>query len=593
MIGENLESTSSKPNVTTTVGHLIRRLLPQGSRPEKSDKTAQPSWEKFPQWPPDLFAVSGTLVDLSSCYSFARFEDNGSCNPFTISFAEKAQAIGCAWRKEVGEDGKLSVKTEGDIQTLWNELISNQSASLECRISSDGSLLSWCKAALQLMAISDEASVGMGFPIDSSRDKELPFASTYYKWNDAHWQNVKTRNWRVATVCLHVPHSEICVQPKTLTTQMGCTARSLSHHLALLPPSTHVTTQWFVGPPFEVNTEEPRNILLIPFPYNIDANCFRAINTQQKEGWGHFEIDQKWLPTSDEQGEPFCSFIEVLVKQAKREVDCVHAIILPELALSEALAQRVARRIAESNGLEMFVSGISTDMFTVAKKKEPANAAYTSLYHRGEMIARWWQYKHHSWRLDSGQIGQYSITQILDPSILWWEHIGFAGRDAKEREIDRSVWFYASGGGWSLATLICEDLARIDPVQSVVRAIGPNLLIVLLMDGPQLGQRWSSRYATVLADDPGSSVLTLTCLGMIRRSRGPQSQIIALWKDAFRGAQELSLAYGAHALLLTITPRRQKERTLDRRSDTGATTIRFELTGVQSIKHPDPTPGWI
>lgn len=31
------------------------------------------------------------------------------------------------------------------------------------------------------------------------------------------------------------------------------------------------------------------------------------------------------------------------------------------------------------------------------------------------------------------------------------------------------------------------------------------------MDGPQLGSRWPGRYAGVLADEPGCSVLTFTC----------------------------------------------------------------------------------
>ena len=58
----------------------------------------------------------------------------------------------------------------------------------------------------------------------------------------------------------------------------------------------------------------------------------------------------------------------------------------------------------------------------------------------------------------------------------------------------------------TLSVLICEDLARYDPVLTVMNAIGPNLVIALLMDGPQLERRWCGRYATALADDPGSSV---------------------------------------------------------------------------------------
>ena len=67
------------------------------------------------------------------------------------------------------------------------------------------------------------------------------------------------------------------------------------------------------------------------------------------------------------------------------------------------------------------------------------------------------------------------------------------------------------------SALICEDLARSEPCHSAVRSVGPNLVFVLLMDGPQIASRWSARYATSLADDPGSAVLTLT-------SRGPSSR---------------------------------------------------------------------
>jgi hypothetical protein len=58
-----------------------------------------------------------------------------------------------------------------------------------------------------------------------------------------------------------------------------------------------------------------------------------------------------------------------------------------------------------------------------------------------------------------------------------------------------------------------EDLARPDPVGDLVRSVGPNLVIALLMDGPQLRARWSGRYAMSLADDPGSFVLSVTSLG--------------------------------------------------------------------------------
>ena len=96
----------------------------------------------------------------------------------------------------------------------------------------------------------------------------------------------------------------------------------------------------------------------------------------------------------------------------------------------------------------------------------------------------------------------------------------------------------------NFCVLICEDLARQDPVSELIRAVGPNLVVALLMDGPQLEHRWAAKYATVLAEDPGSSVLTVTSLGMARLSRPPKkpvSRAVALWKDPVSGAVEVAL----------------------------------------------------
>ena len=69
-------------------------------------------------------------------------------------------------------------------------------------------------------------------------------------------------------------------------------------------------------------------------------------------------------------------------------------------------------------------------------------------------------------------------------------------------------------------------------------ALGPTIVVTPLLDGPQLSSRWAARYASVLADDPGSAVLTVTAYGMAQRSRPNRhdpSSIIALWKDSVRG----------------------------------------------------------
>jgi hypothetical protein len=108
--------------------------------------------------------------------------------------------------------------------------------------------------------------------------------------------------------------------------------------------------------------------------------------------------------------------------------------------------------------------------------------------------------------------------------------------------------------GLTSVSLVCEDLAQNDSVSDIIRSVGPTLVYTPLLDGPQLTSRWAARYASVLADDPGSAVLTLTSLGMVRRSRplGHDSlTVVAMWKDPGRGIREIPLEVGAQGILLT------------------------------------------
>ena len=115
---------------------------------------------------------------------------------------------------------------------------------------------------------------------------------------------------------------------------------------------------------------------------------------------------------------------------------------------------------------------------------------------------------------------------------------------------------------------MCEDLAHNDDIAQLIRSVGPTVVITVLLDGPQLTSRWTARYASVLADDPGSAVLTLTSYGMVERTR-PQgreaSRVIALWKDPTRGVREISLEPGAHAVLVTVAMNRATRFSADGR----------------------------
>lgn len=120
----------------------------------------------------------------------------------------------------------------------------------------------------------------------------------------------------------------------------------------------------------------------------------------------------------------------------------------------------------------------------------------------------------------------------------------------------------------------------------IIRAVGPNLVMALLMDGPQTKERWAARYATVLADDPGCSVLSLTSSGMAQLSRpatGPsRSRVVALWKDAFRGATEIELPAGCDAVAVSLSIRYREEFTADGRGEDSNAAFPI-LSGVHPI----------
>jgi hypothetical protein len=256
-------------------------------------------------------------------------------------------------------------------------------------------------------------------------------------------------------------------------------------------------------------------------------------------------------------------------REAERLVGRIDAIVFPELALHEGEEIEICTRTRS-----VVIGGTGSGI--TREGNEGRNRAVVA-FPIGPMVTSSDQPKHHRWRLDQGQIRQYGLGGSLDPTRDWWECI----------ELDLRVLNFYSMAPWlTLSVLICEDLARQDPVAELVRTVGPNLIIAPLLDGPQLAERWPARYATVLADDPGTSVLTLSSIGMVRLCRPPgkpESRKIALWKDAISGVPiEIELAAGAIGVVLCVTRDFVEEWTADGRSDKKATAYLL-LNGVHQV----------
>jgi len=93
----------------------------------------------------------------------------------------------------------------------------------------------------------------------------------------------------------------------------------------------------------------------------------------------------------------------------------------------------------------------------------------------------------------------------------------------------------------------------------------------------------------VLADDPGSTILTLTSFGMVQRSR-PHGRdvtpVVALCKDPVRGTREIQLETGAHGILLTLCGDYTRRRSADGRSPVDNVTHYFDVA-VHQVRAVD------
>jgi hypothetical protein len=554
------------------------------------------AWDRHPAWPPDVFAFTSVVLADSGAYRLVvsphseapehqwppklelqadkvelddvpRPRRRGSSDDDLPTIRRRRwqaylENVARGWRDwaEIQERrrgptaGRIHPGTESErksgppseIEALCDAI----AREFETSVASLAEPGAWpiCRALLELHALADLASAGFGVP-GSCAEPSIGMRAR------------QSLLYRGSISDLDV--ERIRVLPKLRTPQTGLTIRSLSHNLAVT--RSEVKVKWQTSTmllPGERAHE--LNLLIIPWPYRVHDEDFRVAPFRDPAVdpglFGFFEY---------EPAQPFdCEHnLTRLLDAAEAQVGKISAVVLPESALNEAEADAAEQALGERVGF--LLAGV---------RGHRRNYAYLGVRHPS-YLARYYQDKHHRWRIDAAQIRQYGLHRSLDPRRMWWEPM-----QVRPREIN----FMCANPWLCMAPLICEDLARPDPVADVIRAVGPNLVIALLMDGPQLSARWPGRYASTLADDPGSSILTVTSLGMALRSVPPgmtPRPSIALWKDPAEGAREVDLEPGAEAVVLTIAAEFVEEFTADGRSDHGA-AVRLVLTGIEQIRAP-------
>jgi hypothetical protein len=516
--------------------------LPALTLGDEVGRTA-PGWdlEELCRWPPDAFAFTATVLADSGAYRCVVSPPPGCAWP-------PALASGESWEATLGSDAAAWARAAAEPDGVVPEVVSRLAADIDLgtQLQQLDRPEGWSVlvSLLRLHALADEACAGAGM------ETETPFGRR------------AAELIREGSSLSRLPADRLRVLPKLRPPSSGMTLRSLSHHVAL--DRSEVDARWVMAPPRHHDAAPDRlTLLLIPHPDKVRAADFVPVrgplSNMDLSRYGFYEYQPE---------ERFDSARALrLVESARRAAGRVDVVVLPEGALDESEVAPLQTALSAA-GVPYLIAGV----------RQPATGddlgGNYAHFGAGEFLAPP-QHKHHRWCLDTAQVHQYHLGSALDPDRQWWEAIGLPRR---------GLTFISVMNKLAICPLVCEDLARPDPVTDVVRSVAPTLVVGLLLDGPQLATRWPARYASVLADDPGCSVLTLTALGMIRRSLPPghsPSRAIALWKDPRRGLQEILLADDAEAVALTAHVRSTRAHTADGRI--GNPVAELVLSGIEQI----------
>lgn len=540
-------------------------------------------------WPPDLFAFTSIILHRTGCYRVCQIEEMDwnivQRNPIVEREGRQwIREVGCVLRNDKYEFNAFRKakkhQGESDKQGVFKEAFTFIEKNLDfsiihLRIVVSDPLANFDKAyqdtaqkareiakcLVDMHTVADVASASMGM-IDGNyaSDSDINLALTT--------ANILLTAQGTLTT-LDKLHG--CVLPKFRTPQQGQSLRSLSHHLTFHATETEIV--WRTIPWLDTN-EHSINILAVPHPFVMHARDFKAV-PYKNHPTRYFKVDIEEF--QDGRTELIHAIVDKLIELRAR-ISRIHMILLPELSLTKKeydyLLLLLFKYRKEIHYLPIVVVGVMSDGYS--KEDMPYEVYNNEVKIASYFAGRWYdlnQRKHHRWRLDKNQLIQYQLATKFATHRNWFEYISTSQR--KLTVLSVNSWL-------SMVALICEDLARLEPVSEVIRGIGPTLMLALLSDGPQLSNRWPARYATVFADDPGTSVFSLTSLGMAKRSNMKGSEpfeqerndkhVIGLWKDSVNANREIKVEgtlsdVSKSSIVLTLSAKFIEEFTLDGRSD--------------------------
>jgi hypothetical protein len=527
-----------------------------------------PITDELLAWPPDVFALTNVVLARAEAFRFALSRQAWPPSGFG-DWAREVEDAGRQWgawaEDRTGALPELVTAEWSVFRERLEEPLERLAVGHDDRVS---------EALLTLHAVADEACAGLGIALDV-----FDAAGCVYR---ARGRELLARTGSLARIDVRY----LRVLPKVRTPPTGRPA--FSRYACVQGPGIDV--RWHKMPARHRGTDlqsEYATLLLLPWPLRVRASDFRAVagsvRRLAKAPFGFFEF----APAERLDLE----LLDRVLLAAREEAGSVDVVVLPESAVEKGEIDDL-ETLLDAHGVVILQAGVREPVQRSGGL--PNNWLHIGVNPRlekggllpGEGRQRWFhlhQNKHHRWSLDESQVDQYHLGGALHRHVRWWEAMDVPRRAIQFVEVAELV----------LVGLVCEDLAQNDDIAQLIRSVGPTAVIVGLLDGPQLASRWSARYASVLADDPGSAVLTLSSFGLVQRSR-PEgrepSRVIALWKDPTTGVREIALEPGAHAVLLTVNMDRLARYAADQRWPVDNSTV-SSAVAVQQVRASDADSG--
>ena len=398
------------------------------------------------EWPPDMLALTEVILQRSEAYRFALSPPAGRPgHPPPSGLARRGHRRGPAVERLGRGPGRSGPGPAGPgvgvLRARAGIPLDDLTEARDWRL---------CEALLTLHAIADEACAGLGVALDAAGADGLRYR--------ARGRELLARTGSLARIPAHL----VRVLPKVAHPANGSSARALSRYAAVLVPG--VEARWHKAPARRLGTQpcgEGVNYLLLPWPLRVRSSDFRPVaGPLQKladDPFGFFEFVPSERLDLD--------LVDRTLVAARDEVETVDVVVLPESAVEHGEIDDLEALLAR-HGVTGLITGV---------REHPAQPGQfpRNWVHIGVSTGEQWghirQTKHHRWSLDDAQIRQYHLGGALHPHIRWWEAMEVPRR---------SVQFVELGDGVMLASLVCEDLAQTDEVASVIRAVGPMIVVI-------------------------------------------------------------------------------------------------------------------